>query len=363
MVALAKIQAKKIIFDNQQIQLQKKLQTIAQALEKGVQSNFIANLFSAKNSLNKVRGLYIYGSVGCGKTTLMQDFYNSLNKTSKIYFHFNAFMRKIHEALRDIRLEEKKYKDELIEAVKRVALEKKVLCFDEFQVLDIADAMLLGRIFSYLFSQGVVVIFTSNSAPHQLYKNGLQREVFLEFVDKVLLQNCEAIKLDSTTDYRLLYRDNLSKRYFVSNQKNRAEVKEIIANLTKEQPLKPRKIKVWGRDVKLKKTFEKIAVINFDDVCRLELAASDYQAIAKEFDLIFLLKLPALTAQDKNEARRFTLLIDEIYENKTAMIILAKTSIDKIYAEPYEYSARTVSRLKEIKSDFYWKNSKFTSTL
>ena len=164
-------------------------------------------------------------------------------------------------------------------------------------------------------------------------------------------------------DYRALYRQSLTKRYFISNKNNRAEVKEIINNLTKQQPLKSRKIKVWGREVKIKKTFEKIAVINFDDICRAELGASDYQAIAKEFDLIFLLKLPILTKQDRNESRRFTLFIDEIYENKTALIILAKTKIENIYGDEAgeHVAARTISRLKEIKSDEYWLASKIST--
>lgn len=354
------LQNKKNILDLAQIKLQQKLQNLAFDLENKAQMSFLSNFFVAKK---QILGIYIYGSVGCGKTTLMQEFYNSLSKTSKIYFHFNSFMRSIHEALRNIRCEEKKYKDELIEAVKRVVGNKKVLCFDEFQVLDIADAMLLERIFSYLFLQRVIVIFTSNSAPHELYKNGLQREVFLEFIDQVLVKNCEILKLDNGIDYRVLYRQSLTKRYFVSNANNRAEVKEIISNLTKQKPLKPKKIKVWGREVKIKKTFEKIAVINFDDICRAELGASDYQAIAKEFDLIFLLKLPIFTKQDRNESRRFTLFIDEIYENKTALIILAKTKIENIYGkEPGEHvSARTISRLQEIKSDEYWLASKIDS--
>ncbi len=351
------LQNKKIILDSAQIKLQQKLQNLAFSLE-NKHAGFLNNLFAAKKML--LQGLYIYGSVGCGKTTLMQGFYDSLVKTPKIYFHFNSFMRSIHEALRNIRHEKKKYKDELIEAVKRVVGDKKVLCFDEFQVLDIADAMILGRIFSYLFTRQTIVIFTSNAAPHELYKDGLQREVFLEFVDKVLLKYCETIKLDNGVDYRALYRQSLTKRYFISNKNNRAEVQEIIGNLTKQEPLKPRKIKVWGREVKIKKTFEKIAVINFDDICRTELGASDFQAIAKEFDLIFLLKLPILTKQDRNESRRFTLFIDEIYENKTALIILAKTAIEKIYGDEAgeHYFARTISRLKEIKSDEYWLASK-----
>ncbi len=354
---------KKIIFDNSQIKIQKKLQKIAGILENESAGGFFGGVFANKIIASS---LYIYGSVGCGKTSLMQEFYNSLRKTKKIYFHFNGFMRLIHETLRNIRGEEKKYKDELIEAIKRIIDDKKLLCFDEFQVLDIADAMILGRIFSYLFSKKIIVIFTSNSAPQDLYKNGLQRELFLEFVDKILLKNCEVIALENGVDYRSVYRKNLNKRYFVSNIFNRLQVKEIIANLTKSESLTARFLKVWGRDLKIKKTYEKIAVIDFDDICRAELAASDYQAICQEFDLIFLLKLPILLkAQDRNEIRRFMLFIDEIYENKAALIVLAKAKIDKIYdsaASDHSFT-RTISRLKEIKSDEYWAESKFVKDI
>ncbi len=346
-----------INFDAKQLILQKKLKNLAVILENEAQKGFLNNLFGAKE---KPPSLYIYGSVGCGKTTLMQSFYDSLLQTEKVYFHFHSFMTAIHKALRDIRGEEKKHKDELVEAVNRVVGEKKVLCFDEFQVQDIADAMLLGRIFAYLFSKRVIIIFTSNSAPRDLYKNGLQRELFLEFVDNVLLKNSEIFHLQSNIDYRTLYRKNLAKRYFVSNKANRDAVQEIIANLTKKQPLKPRAIKVWGREIKLKKTFEKIAVINFDDICKAELGAADYKEIAKEFDLIFLLRLPILTKEDRNESRRFTLFIDEIYENKTGLIVLAKSKISKIYSDEKgeHIYPRTISRLQEIKSDQYWHASK-----
>lgn len=347
----------KLILDPQQILVEKKLQQLAQELENQASGSFFKKIISAKND---VKGFYIYGDVGRGKSMLMRNFFNSLHKTPKIQFHFNAFMRLIHEALRDIRREEKKYKDELVEAVKRIVQKNRVICFDEFQVVDIADAMLLSRIFSFLFSQDVVAIFTSNSHPLELYKNGLQREVFIEFVDKILLQNCEILHLNSPTDYRSQYRKNLTKRYFISNQKNRDEVKKIIENLTDEKKLEPRKLKVWGREIKIKKTFGKIAVINFDELCRVEFAASDYQAICQNFDLIFLLKIPQLTPEDVNEARRFVLFIDEVYENKVALIAVAKTKAEKIYESGIGSEAfhRTVSRLNEIKSDHYWQASK-----
>ena len=252
-----------MLLDSQQLLVEKKLKQLAQDLESQNSEGFFKKIISAKTV---VKSFYIYGDVGRGKSMLMKNFYNSLLKTTKIYFHFNGFMRLIHEALRDIRKEEKKFKDELIEAVKRVVKKNEVVCFDEFQVVDIADAMLLSRIFSYLFAQNVVTVFTSNSQPRNLYKNGLQREVFLEFVDKILLKNCEVLYLNSPTDYRSQYRHNLTKRYFISNKKNREEVQKIIATLTDEKKPKSSKIKVWGREIKVKKTLSINLSINISQV-------------------------------------------------------------------------------------------------
>ena len=346
--------------DLKQIEIVKRLEFLARELEENSSQNLWQKIISPKIS---PKSFYIYGDVGRGKTMLMKAFYDSLHKTPKIYFHFNAFMQKIHETLRDIRSEKKPVKDELIVAVQRVIGEKKLICFDEFQVVDIADAMLLSRIFSYLFAQGVVAVFTSNSYPLDLYKNGLQREVFLEFVHQVLMKNCEILYLDSPTDYRQQYLDNLHKRYFVSNQKNREEIRNIIEAFTHGKKPKSKILKVWGREVKIKKTYGSIAVLTFDELCRVQLSAADYRAICQNFDLIFLLKLPSLLPEEVNEARRLTLFIDEVYENKTALIVLAQSKVDKIFANVInaEGFKRTVSRLNEIKSDHYWKNSKISS--
>ena len=347
----------KITLDSHQLAVKENLKQLAKTLEAQNNSNFLVQILSSKP---EIKSIYIHGEVGRGKSMLMKEFFNSISKTSKIYFHFNAFMRQIHEALRDIRKESKKYKDELFEAVERVVKKNKLICFDEFQVTDIADAMLLARIFSYLFDNGVVAVFTSNSKPIDLYKNGLQREVFLEFVENILLKNCQVLNLNSPTDYRAQYTKSLTKRYFISNTKNRQAVQEIIANLTKHQKLRSSKLKLWGREIKISKTFEKIAVINFSDLCKNDYSASDYQTICQNFNLIFLLKLPKLTNEDINEAKRFTLFIDEIYENKVALIITAKTKISEIYNNGIGSEAfkRTASRLQEIKSDNYWQASK-----
>ncbi|MBM5782674.1 MAG: cell division protein ZapE [Pelagibacterales bacterium] len=428
--------------DQHQIVIQKKLNHLSQEIQNKAQESFISKIFSKKSA--PIKSIYIYGDVGRGKTMLMKEFFDSIDGKVKIYIHFNSFMRKIHEALRDIRKESRNYKDELIEAVQRITKDEnqnivEIICFDEFQVTDIADAMLLSRIFSYLFLKNIVIVFTSNSEPSELYKNGLQRELFLKFVNNVLLKNCEVLNLNSPTDYRaklalsekkvviaqkemkgnffinpssknmlddcaknykkpslkkrvddcvsnqtgdfLLHQEAkttkqeedcntllnlinittaITKRYFISNQKNRTIIKEMIKNLTNNQ-LKSTKLNVWGREVEIKKTHNSIAVINFSELCNNNYAASDFHSICQKFDLIFLLRIPRLTEENINEARRFILFIDEVYENKTSLIVSAKSNIDQIYPSGIGSSAfkRTASRLKEIKTELYWKNSKF----
>lgn len=337
-----------------------------------------------KNS--NYKSFYIYGDVGRGKTMLMKSFYNNL-ECEKSYFHFNNFMQQIHQNLRDIRKESKKYKDELIEATKRIIKKTKIICFDEFQVSDIADAMLLSRIFTYVFSQNISVIFTSNFEPHLLYQDGLQREKFLEFVDNILLKNCEILNLNSKIDYRQNFKKSDNKRYFLAKN-DEPEFLEKIQNITKNNNNFTTKLKVWGRVLEIENSFEisqkqilqyldfdknvsnnlkekiKLAIFDFDWLIKNKNSASDFRAIAKEFDLIFLSKVFSFSKFDFNEAKRFVFFIDEIYENKTAIFILAENKIENIFDEYYlkkstaKIFTRSLSRINEIKSDDYFIKSK-----
>lgn len=344
------------MLDQAQIEIEKQLKDLALDIEKRAQKSLLQKLFQSDV---EIKSLYIYGDVGRGKTMLMRNFFNSIHEVKKSYFHFNAFMNLIHETLRDIRMQDQKVSDELIEAVKIVLGKSRVICFDEFQVVDIADAMLLSRIFSYVFSQGIVVVFTSNSRPSELYKNGLQRELFLEFVNKVLLRHCHVLHLDSKIDYRGEFSHSLTERYFFSKTDCK-KIKDIVKNFSEKDPLKTSYLKVWGRDVEIKRSNKKIAVFTFDELCKENFSASDYGAICKRFDLIFLLNIYCLKQEDVNEARRLTSFIDEVYEKKAALIIFSDCEIERIYSNLTDgsWSKRSISRLSEIKSDYYWFNSK-----
>lgn len=345
----------KISLDEIQQNIDLELKNLASKIEDNSKGNFITKIFSKKKT---PKSLYIYGDVGRGKSMLVKDFFNSITNIEKGYFHFNDFMNQIHQNLKEIRDENEKYEDELIQAVKRIVKNIKLICFDEFQVVDIADAMLLSRIFSFIFEQEILVVFTSNVAPKNLYKNGLQRERFLKFIDDILLKKCKILHLDSTIDYRKKFAQNLERKFFIKGENEKIE--DVIKNFTRDKKSNPKIIKIWGREIAVKKAFNNIAIFDFAEICLQNYAACDYQAIAKNFDLIFLLNVPILNKEDVNEARRFVLLIDEIYENKTALIASFDDEINKIYADGIgaKVFTRAVSRLNEISSEFYWQNSK-----
>jgi cell division protein ZapE len=378
----------KITLDSEQLLIYKKLSKFSAILAKNSASNSWLNLFVSKRSkiANDHRSLYIYGDVGRGKTMLMKNFYDSQKISKKVYFHFNDFMKKIHENLGDLRREKNKYPDELIEVAKRMVKDNKLLCLDEFQAIDIADAMILARIFTFLFEQPILIIFTSNCHPLELYQSGLAKELFLEFVNNILLKKCEVVSLNGLFDYRGLvtdkdfkaekkYIENLDQIYLLDNQKNSDKIKKIIKTVTDNQPLKPRQIEVWQRKIIISKTYRNIAIIDFGDLILANFGASDYHEICQNFDLVFLLKIPDFKKENCDDLRRFILLIDEIYESKTALIMLAEVEINYLGAEILKENnyksgsfkksnikafARTISRLKEIcSSRYFWESKLF----
>ncbi len=375
----------KITLDCEQLIVYQRLSKLSAILSKNSANHSWLSFFANKKSkITNHKNLYIYGDCGRGKTMLMKNFYDSQKISKKIYFHFNDFMKKIHENLRDLRLEKKKYPDELIEVAKRMVKDNKLLCLDEFQAIDIADAMILSRIFTFLFQHPILIVFTSNCHPLELYQSGLEKELFLEFINNILLKKCEVLNLNSLLDYRGLitnqdlgdqkkYIENLDQIYLVDNQKNRDKIKKIIKIVTNNKALKPRSIEVWQRQIIISKTYQNIAIIDFSDLILANFGASDYHEICRNFDLIFLLKIPDFKKENRDDLRRFILLIDEIYESKTALIMIAEVDINNLGTEILKEDnykagslkrsnikafARTISRLKEISSSQYFKKTK-----
>ena len=340
-----------INFDEKQLIIKNKLDQLAIIIEKIYPIHKKIDIFSffkpKKNPINF--GFYIYGDVGRGKTALMKYFYENIKNTPKIYIHFHEFMHLIHKNLHKIRLESKKYDDELIEAIKLIISKQKLICFDEFQVLDVADAMLLSRIFQYFFKQKIFVVITSNLHPLKLYSNGLQRELFLQFIKNELMQNLEILSLNHQTDYRkkiLPY----EKKFFVKNAKNSEIFKNIIANLTKNKVKKTKIIRVWGRDIEIKNSYEDIVILDFKNFFTQNLSSDDYREFFKNFAIILVKNIPRLDKSMLNEIRRFTLFIDEGYEAKKQFYFLSKLSLKNLELQTAEiyYFARTISRIHEL---------------
>ncbi len=345
--------------DENQIELKKEFDDLLPILNR--KPSFFEKIFGKKNE-SKFAGFYIYSKPGRGKTMLMKKFFEEV-QIPKAYFHFNEFMFQIHQNKHKTRRNKSKAQysnQDLLVALKKVVKKSKLICFDEFQVDDIADAMILGRIFTYFVENDIFVIATSNTEPQNLYKNGIQREIFMKFVEEQILEKFKIIHFKSDKDYRLIHDSNIDERYFLKKGGTR-NFNVLISQITNKKRPKVKNLEIWGRQVKVEKAIDNIAIFDYDELFLDNLSAADYKVICQEFDLIFLKNLPKFNSESKNEIKRFMLFIDEVYENKVALIILAQVKIESIYQNKKDVktNARVTSRLNEIKSDFYFNNSKY----
>lgn len=314
----------------------------------------------SKKVAEPIKGLYIHGEVGRGKTMLMDMFFELLPVERKRRAHFNDFMADVHERIHAHRQAFKKGETKQEDPIPPVAeaLEKQawVLCFDEFTVTDIADAMILSRLFSALFERGVVLVATSNVAPDNLYPNGLNRQLFLPFIS-ILKTRVDVINLDSRTDYRLEKLDRQPVYLTPLGLKTDARMDEAWHVLTEGGLETAEVIKVKGRSIHLNRTVGKAVRVTFDELCAKPLAAADYLAIMARFRTMFIDHVPVLDLAKRNEAKRFILLVDTLYDQRARVIISAAATPDKLYSassgtEAFEFD-RTASRLFEMQSAEY----------
>jgi cell division protein ZapE len=294
------------------------------------------------------RGLYLWGGVGRGKSMLMDLFHAHAGIASKRRVHFHAFMQEIQSGLHDAR--KSGAEDALKPVAEAVIRDVDLLCFDEMQITDIADAMIVGRLFQMLFEAGVVVVTTSNRPPEDLYKNGLNRQLFLPFID-ILNDKLEVHEITSLTDYRQ-HRLAGERTYFApANAASRRAIDEIWRDLTggKSEELV---LEVKGREVHLPRYWAGMARAEFWDLCGQALGPADYLALAGAVKLLVLENVPRLDSSKFNEAKRFVTLVDALYEARTRVIISAEEEPERLYLEgsgSFEFE-RTASRLREMQS-------------
>jgi cell division protein ZapE len=305
-------------------------------------------------------GLYIWGSVGRGKTMLMDLFFDSLTVRRKRRAHFHAYMADVHERIHDWRQKLKAGEvagdDPIRPVAESLAREARVLCFDEFAVIDIADAMILGRLFTALFELGVVVVATSNVPPDDLYKDGLNRTLFLPFIE-LIKERTEVVHLGARTDFRLEKLGDSPVYFSPADDSARRALGELFTRLTRGANPKAVKLKVHGRPVDVPAQAMGVARFPYEALCKRPLGAADYIAIARAYHTVIMDGVPALKPSPRDEARRLITLIDILYERRVKLILSAETEPQGLFhaetgSEAFEF-ARTVSRLAEMRSRDY----------
>jgi cell division protein ZapE len=356
---------KQIEYDPVQIQALERMQTILEWL---VATDHNSRMVSAKTC----QSLYMYGGVGRGKSMLMALFYDACPIGKKRRVHFNTFMQEVHAFIHTWRLQNRS--DAITALAETIRESAKLLCFDEFHVTDIADAMILGRLFSKLFELKLVVVITSNRHPTDLYQGGLQREQFLFFVE-VLEKSAHIMELAAGQDYRMSFPTTQNITYYCPLAEpldaltpNTAQLLadhaqeflwQYVQELTGGALLQSVYLNVLGRDIELSAAYEDILFSSFEELCGDSLGSADYLAIAKQFNVIIIAAIPRLGPEKRNEAKRFLTLIDVLYEHTTQLVCSAEVPAQDLYPEgdgAFEFK-RTISRLMEMQSDNYYQRA------
>lgn len=296
-----------------------------------------------------VKGLYLWGGVGRGKTWLMDCFFDALPLTQKRRVHFHRFMQSVHEASK----RHKKQRDPL-RAIAREWASDRVLCFDEFFVSDVADAMILSRLTETLFDEGVTLVTTSNVDPDRLYENGLQRDRFLPAIERIK-QHCHVMHLADGTDFRLDLMEGVRTYHIPANPQSRAALANQFERFTDGSEQTAGTIKILGRKITTRRQANNVVWFDFDVLCRGNRAAADYSEIARQYQTVLLSGIPVLDDYDNSAARRFINLIDELYDRRVNLFCSAADEPDALYAGKrlaFEFE-RTASRLHEMSSRDY----------
>ena len=335
--------------ENKEYEVNENQISIVEKLSEYYNLNFNQSLLKKifKNK-NKKSGFYLVGDVGVGKTMILNFFFTSL-KEKKYRLHFNEFMIKFHEFIFE---NKKKGKNQGLEKfVEKLSDKTQILYFDEFQVTNIVDAMILGKLFKKIFEENIKVIFSSNIKIKDLYKNGLQRDQFMPFI-KILEHNCSEIELEIPEDYRTNKNIPLDRFLSPIDESSNFKFNKFFRKMTKNKEKTTKILDIKGRKLIIENFYDRVTKFNFDELFNNNLGSEDYIRIAKESDLIFIENLPNFNEDNSNQQQRFITFIDIIYEKKIPLMIKSEVDLNslcssKSLTEPFK---RTLSRLYEMTS-------------
>jgi cell division protein ZapE len=296
------------------------------------------------------RGVYFWGGVGRGKSFLMDCFYDSVPYKRKKRIHFHAFMQQVHRQLDAL----KDQADPMDTLAANIARDVRLLCFDEFHVSDIADAMILGRLLKALFARGVIFVMTSNYPPERLYPNGLQRDRFLPTI-ALMQENLDVLEVEAGVDYRLRTLEQVEIYHFPADVAAEAKMSEYFAAIDDGQARAGGEIEILGRKIPTLRRGHGVIWFDFAALCGGPRSQNDYLELAQGYHTVLISGIPKMAAAQSNEARRFTWLVDVFYDHKVKLIATAACEAEMLYTEGVQSSEffRTVSRLTEMRSREY----------
>jgi cell division protein ZapE len=353
----AQVAAGRLKPDPDQVRVAERLDRLAHDLARSeaAAAGWAAKLL-AREPAEGPRGIYIWGGVGRGKSMLMDLFFAKAMVEKRRRVHFHEFMQESHDCIHRWRQNNQvsKTSEPIRPLARTIAGEARLLCFDEFQVHDIADAMILGRLFYALFELNVVVVATSNRPPDDLYKGGLQRELFLPSIG-LIKQKLDVVSLDGPTDYRLERLGRIPVYHTPDGPEARSALAEAFRRLTLGVPPQPEQITIKGRIVPVPRAAEGVAWFLFPDLCDQPLGAGDYLAIARRYHTVVLEGIPCMGPVARDQAKRFVTLIDALYERKVNLVCSAAAPPQDLYPAgdgSFEFQ-RTASRLMEMQTSDY----------
>ncbi|MCK5728645.1 MAG: AFG1 family ATPase [Methylococcales bacterium] len=343
----------------QRLMLNKQFKTnLAQIAVLANLQRLLDQIVEENNNPNRVKpssinSVYIFGEVGQGKSLLMKLFFSHCPINQKRHIHFHDFMLEVHAFVHQWRQQHDN--DPFLAFAKSLRQSTWLLCFDEFNVTDIADAMILTRLFQHLLTEGIIFVATSNQHPDDLYKGGLQYELFLPFI-KRLKQQAKILELIAQTDYRLINNTAADAFHIGLNTQATTFLSQHFTDLAKGKKAKPYSLKLQGREVHFEAAMETVLISSFQELCCRTLGSADYIALSKCFTTIFIRDIPQLSIECRDNARRFVTLIDALYERQVLLVCTLAVPVESLYEADgiFEFK-RTQSRLIEMQSSDYRK--------